>query len=243
MINYMMYSREKKRLPDEFVFSFFFYTMNKPDFFALLSLMHFICGHGCMSKRERKKIERTASAAKLYRYSLTFFFLFSYLLKSITQNMPPFIYLFAIVLFSFVIKIESSYYVYTYDDGQSDDDDDEHCCLVRLGEKFCLAKPLTRSLVQVNKECQRLGANEKDKNYLNQIVRRLNVETSKKFDEKILIQLKNPLEKNLLNDDLVCLSAANNNINLEKCYVEFTVNEHKKQSEENFVCFFFILIV
>jgi hypothetical protein len=156
--------------------------------------------------------------------------------------MPPFIYLFAIVLFSFVIKIESSYYVYTYDDGQSDDDDDEHCCLVRLGEKFCLAKPLTRSLVQVNKECQRLGANEKHKNYLNQIVRRLNVETSKKFDEKILIQLKNPLEKNLLNDDLVCLSVANNNIDLEKCYVEFTINEDKKQSEEKFV-FFFILIV
>jgi hypothetical protein len=141
--------------------------------------------------------------------------------------------MFAVVVFVFVIKIESSYYVYTYDDGRSDD---ERCCLVRLGEKFCLAKPLTRSLVQVNKECQRLGANEKNKNYLNKIIRRLNVNTSEKLNDKILIHLKDSLEKDLLDDDLVCLSTENNNIDLEKCYVEFIV----KQSKEKF--FFFLLI-
>ncbi len=134
-----------------------------------------------------------------------------------------------LVVLLFIIKVESSYYVYTYDDGISDD---EHCCLGRIGEDFCLAKPLTRSLVQVNKECQRLGANEKNKNYLNKIVRRLDVETSHKIDNQILLQLEKPLEKTILNNDLLCLSATNNNIDLEKCYVEVTVDKRKKQSEE-----------
>jgi hypothetical protein len=186
--------------------------------------------------RKRKKIERTASAAKTISLFINIFF--SYLTKSITQNMRPFICMFAVVLCAFVIKVESSYYVYTYDDAESDDDDDEHCCLVRLGENFCLAKPLTRSLVQVDKECQRLGANEKNKNYLNKIIRRLNADTSDKLNDKILIHLKNPIEKDLLDDDLLCLSIENNNnIDLEKCFVELTVKQSRKKF---YFSFFFI---
>lgn len=148
--------------------------------------------------------------------------------------MPSLIYMIGILLLIFILPIESNYYVYTYDDGTGDD---EHCCLVRLGEKFCLAKPLTRSLVQVNKECQQLDGNEKNKNYLNKIVRRLNVETSKKLGDKILLQLQTPLEKKILNNDLLCLASNNNNIDLEKCYVELTVNKQKKSSEKIFSYF------
>jgi len=136
------------------------------------------------------------------------------------------------LLLIFILPIESNYYAYTYDDGTGGDD--EHCCLVRLGEKFCLAKPLTRSLLQVDKKCQRLGVNEKNKNYLNKIVRRLNVETSEKVDKKILLELQKPLEGDILKDDLLCLAAANNNIDLEKCYVQLAVVKQKTRSEENF---------
>lgn len=133
-----------------------------------------------------------------------------------------------------LLTIESSYYAYTYDDGVGDD---EHCCLVRLGEDFCLAKPLTRSLLQVNKQCQRLDNSEKNKNYLNKIVRRLDIESSKKVGDKILLQLKKSLEKPILNNDLLCLATAHNNINLEKCYVEVAAVKQKKPSEKNFLNF------
>jgi len=136
-----------------------------------------------------------------------------------------------ILLLIFILPIESNYYVYTYDD---DNSGDEHCCLVRLGEKFCLAQPLTRSLLEVNKKCQQLGINEKNKNYLNKIVRRLNVETSTKVDNKIILELQKPLEEDLLKNDLLCLSADNNNIDLGKCYVQLAVIKQNKKSEKNF---------
>jgi len=138
--------------------------------------------------------------------------------------------IFVFLLLISVIKVESNYYAYTYDDGI--DDDNEHCCLVRLDEEFCLAKPLTRSLLQVNKQCQQLDATKNKQNYLNKIVRRLNVESSKKIGDKILLELKKPIEKSILNQDLLCLATNNNNINLEKCYVEFIPIKQKKSSKK-----------
>lgn len=146
------------------------------------------------------------------------------------------------ILLLLVIKVQSSFYVYTYDH----DDDDEHCCLVRLGEQFCLGKALTRSLIQVKKDCQRFEANDKKKDYLKKIVRRLNIERSEKIGEKILIELKNPLEKDFLTDDLLCLSTTTNNINLDKCHVKLARKEKNNSSEilivfglNNFMCFAF----
>ncbi len=145
----------------------------------------------------------------------------------VTQTILSSIYI-SLVLIS---TVESIYNVFTYTDGISTD---EHCCLVQLSEHFCLAKPLTRSLIQVNKECQQVDVNEKHKNQLNKVVRRLNVETSKKLTDKILIELKAPLDQDILQDDLLCLASANNNINLEKCYVILANVEQKKHSEKHF---------
>jgi hypothetical protein len=138
------------------------------------------------------------------------------------------IYVIGLTWLVLILAIESTYYTYTYDDGVGDD---EHCCLVRINDKFCLATPLTRSLIQVNKQCDRLGANENSKKYLNKIVRRLNSETSKKLGDKILLELQTPLEEDILKDDLLCLASANNNINLEQCYVELADVKCKEQSE------------
>lgn len=127
--------------------------------------------------------------------------------------------------------VESAYYVYTYD---NDGNGDEKCCFVRKDDNFCLAKPLTRSLLQANKECQRLDPTGNNKQYLNQVVRRLDIEKSQKVDDEILIELKAPLEENVLQNDLVCLSPKNtNNINLDKCVVELAPNENKKKSKNN----------
>ncbi|CAF1027099.1 unnamed protein product [Rotaria magnacalcarata] len=128
-----------------------------------------------------------------------------------------------------VQRVESIYYVYTYDDGVGDD---ENCCLVRLGDDFCLAKPLTQSLLQVNKECQRLSVDQNNKHYLNKIVRRLPVETSHKVGDKILLELKTPLDTALLKNDLVCLSPNTNNINVEQCFVEIVQDAHKKKKQK-----------
>ncbi|CAF3697041.1 unnamed protein product [Rotaria sp. Silwood1] len=143
--------------------------------------------------------------------------------------MQAFMFAISIILLVFIQRVESTYYVYTYDDGIGND---EHCCLVRLGENFCVAKPLTRSLLQVNKACQRLGINEKTTNDLNKIVRRLNVEKSEKIGDKILLQLQTPLDKNILKNDLLCLSSTTNNINLEKCFVELADEQPKKKNKK-----------
>ena len=138
--------------------------------------------------------------------------------------------IFSWIFFLCVIRVQSSSsYVYTYDHA---DDGDEQCCLVRVGEQFCLAKPLTRSLIQVKKDCQRLEADDKKKDYLKKIVRRLNVEQSDKVGEKILIQLKDPLDKTILSNDLLCLTTTTNNIDLEKCYVKLAKKEEKKPKKK-----------
>ena len=139
------------------------------------------------------------------------------------------VYFIGVTWLVLILTIESVYLAYTYNDGTSDN---ENCCLVRLHDKFCLATPLTRSLIQVNTQCDRLGANENNKKYLNKIVRRLNVEISQKLGDKILLELKTPLEKDILKDDLLCLASANNNINLEKCYVELVDVQPKEQSKK-----------
>ncbi|CAF1113867.1 unnamed protein product [Rotaria sordida] len=145
--------------------------------------------------------------------------------------MQTFIFIFNIILLIFILRVESTYHVYTYDNGVGDD---EHCCFVRLGSNFCLAKPLTRSLLQANQECQRLGINGKNKNDLNKIVRRLNVEKSDKVGNKIIIQLKTPLDKNILKNDLLCLSSTNNNnINLEKCFIEVADDQQQKKKRKD----------
>ncbi|CAF3279959.1 unnamed protein product [Rotaria sp. Silwood2] len=142
--------------------------------------------------------------------------------------MQALVFAIGIILLVFIQRVKSTYYVYTYDDGIGND---EHCCLVRLGENFCVAKPLTRSLLQVNKACQRLVINGKRQNDLNKIIRRLNVETSQKVGDKILLQLQTPLDKNILKNDLLCLSSATNNINLEKCFIELASDQQKKKSK------------
>jgi hypothetical protein len=142
--------------------------------------------------------------------------------------MPSALYVTGIILIVFILRIESAHHTFTYNDGVGDD---EHCCLVRIDERFCLAKPLTSSLVQVKKECQRFGPNEKRKSYLNKIVRRLDVSTTQKIGDKILVELETPLEKNILENDLLCLSEENNNINLEKCYIQLPAIKTEKSKK------------
>ena len=93
-------------------------------------------------------------------------------------------YLLALCSIVVLAAAETSYNVFTYDDGHGDD---EHCCLVQIGDDFCLAKPLTRSLIQVDEDCHRLNPTEKTKNELGKVVRRLNVEKSRKISGDLLI--------------------------------------------------------
>jgi hypothetical protein len=145
------------------------------------------------------------------------------------QNMPLTLYIIGVILIIFTLNIESATYnTFTYDDGVGDD---EHCCLVQIGEKFCVGKPLTSSLVQVKKPCQHLDANEKNKDYLNKVVRRINVDSSKKVGGKILLELQTPLAKEILENDIVCLSEENNNINLEKCVIQLPAKQQNKSKE------------
>lgn len=131
----------------------------------------------------------------------------------------------SILLLVFIVSVESMFHVYTYDDGHGND---EHCCLVRVGDKFCLATPITRSLIQVSKQChqthrrkhRRRGGKKRNDKYLDKISRRLNVESVKEMNDRILIGLKTPLEQAVLDRDLVCLASNKNNINLDKCSIE-----------------------
>ncbi|CAF1142863.1 unnamed protein product [Adineta ricciae] len=140
------------------------------------------------------------------------------------------VYLCGICSLILIGAVQSSYNVFTYkgDDG----DDDEHCCLVQLDDKFCLAQVLTNSLIQVDRDCQRLNANEKSKTYLSKVVRRLTVESSEKVGDQILIELEKPLDGDILQKDLLCLTTENNNnnINLQKCYI-ILANVEKKRSK------------
>lgn len=132
----------------------------------------------------------------------------------------------SITLLVFTLTVESVYNPFLYDDGH---DGEEHCCLVRVRENFCLATPITRSLIQVNqKQCMesnrpkqgRFSRRKELNENLKKISRRLNVQTIQEINDKIFIELQKPLEKNIIEHDLICLTSTNNNINLEKCYVE-----------------------
>jgi hypothetical protein len=137
----------------------------------------------------------------------------------------PSLYIISITLLVLILTVESAYYAYTYADG---DGTEEHCCLVRVRDNFCLATPITRSLIQVNQQCQlsdapkrrRFSAKKRNNDYSKQIFRRLNVQISREIGDKILLELKTPLGKDILDKDLVCLASTNKNINLEKCHVE-----------------------
>ncbi|CAF2351423.1 unnamed protein product [Rotaria sp. Silwood2] len=133
----------------------------------------------------------------------------------------------SITLLVLILTVESVYYAYSYDN-DNDNDNEEHCCLVRIRENICVARPITRSLVQVNKQCHRFdrsqrhrsGRKNRNDKYLDKILSRLNVQTSQEVGDKILIELKNPLEKKILEKDLICLKSTNKNMNFDKCYVE-----------------------
>ena len=129
----------------------------------------------------------------------------------------------ALVLLLSIVSVQSIYYAYTYDDGVGND---EHCCLVRLREDFCSATPLTSRLIQLDGECAGLGTKKNQQKYLDQVTRRVNIQSTHKIGKKVLLQLEKPLDKDILQNDLLCLSAANNNIDLDKCSIEL-VNEHK----------------
>ena len=141
-----------------------------------------------------------------------------------------------ILLLVLIQTVQSVYNVYSYDDGKSGE---EHCCLVRVHENFCLAKPITRSLIQVNKQChkfggrkhRRVGGKKKNNKYLDIISRRLHVKSTHEVGDKILIELKKPLEKNMIKNDLACLTSTNDNINLNKCYVE--VNDEVDDDDDD----------
>jgi hypothetical protein len=57
---------------------------------------------------------------------------------------------------------------------------------------------------------------------MDKISRRLNVQNIHEDDEKIFIELQKPLEKNIVQKDLICLTSINKNINLEQCHIELT---------------------
>jgi hypothetical protein len=134
-------------------------------------------------------------------------------------------FLFGIIFLGLILTIESVYNPYLYDDGHGGE---EHCCLVRVRENFCMATPITRSLIQVDKQCEqsskskhrRSSRRNRNNAYIDKISRRLNVQNVHEDEEKIFIELQKPLEKNILQNDLICLTSMNNNIDLETCYVE-----------------------
>jgi hypothetical protein len=136
----------------------------------------------------------------------------------------------SITLLVLILTVESAYNAYLYDNGNGDD---EHCCLARINQGLCLATPITRSLIQVDKQCHRhdrlkyhrYGESKRKDHYLNKITRRLNVQSSEEIGDKILLELKTPLEKNMIQNDLVCLTSTNKDINLEKCHLELNDDE------------------
>ena len=138
------------------------------------------------------------------------------------QATKYFLALCAIILL--VNVIDSAYHVYTYDDGK---EVDEHCCLVRVGERFCFATPVTRSLLRVDKSCYRnqpKGVQRKREKlmHLNTIVRRLNIQLTNETKSVIFIELQKPLEQILVDRDLVCSTSRADSFNLNKCYVEMS---------------------
>jgi len=145
--------------------------------------------------------------------------------EKIANMSSSFLFCISITLLVLTITVKSVYNPYLYDDGNGGE---EHCCLVRVRENFCFATPITRSLIQVNQQCdrfdrhknRRFGRKKETNEYLDKISRRLDIQTVQEVGDKILIELQKPLEKTILDNDLICLTSTNNNINLEKCHVE-----------------------
>jgi hypothetical protein len=144
--------------------------------------------------------------------------------------MSSFLFCISIILLVLTLTVESVYNPFLYNDGKGDE---EHCCLVRVRENFCLATPITRRLVQVNQQCGRFNRKKKNNEYLNKISRRLNVQTVQEVGDNILIELQKPLEKNILDNDLICLTSTNQNINLEKCHVELVDESDNKMDDDH----------
>lgn len=150
-------------------------------------------------------------------------------------------YIFLILsLFILIETVQSATRVFTYDDGRGSD---EHCCLVRVRDQVCLATPVTRSLLQVNKQCPVLAGekvrrpkkNNKIMNriFLDRISRRLNIEAVREQTDHILIELQKPLDSDILNRDLVCLASRKHALNLNRCFVEiFNPIENEKLDEK-----------
>lgn len=133
----------------------------------------------------------------------------------------------SLTFFLTITIVQSIYNPYLYDDGKGGP---EHCCVVPVRGSMCLAKPITRSLVQVNKECsrvrrprrRRLGQDKSRDEYLDKITSRLNVQKVHENDNRVYIELQTPLKKEILDNDLMCLTATDNQnaMNLEECFVE-----------------------
>lgn len=133
---------------------------------------------------------------------------------------------------AFILVVECIYYPYLYDDTQGGQ---EHCCLVRVREKFCKATPITRSLIQVTKQCSRFG--RKNHDYLDQITQRLNVGKMYENDEKIFLELEKPLPQNILENDLICLKSNQpNRIDFDQCHLEMMDGgiKERKSSRNSF---------
>ena len=113
--------------------------------------------------------------------------------------------------------------------------------MVRLRDQFCLATPITRSLVQASKQCHRFGPHhgrrssgrKQSERDLNQISRRLSVQAVHEMDDRILLELKTPLTENMVSDDLICLTSNQNNIDLEKCFIELTNDVDREEEQDS----------
>lgn len=134
-----------------------------------------------------------------------------------------------ITCFVLILVGECVHHPYLYDDGH---DGEEHCCLVRIQDKFCKATPITRSLLQVTKECSRFGGRKRNNDYVDQLIHRLSVEKVYENEQKIFIQLQKPLKQKILRNDLICYkSNEENQINFEKCYIESTNNSTRETKD------------
>ncbi|CAF1077847.1 unnamed protein product [Adineta steineri] len=145
----------------------------------------------------------------------------------------------SITLLVLILPVASVYNVYSYDDGHGGE---EHCCVARIRENLCLATPITRSLVQVNKQCHRFdGPNKRhrygekrNKNeYLEKISRRLDIQSSEEIGDKILLELKKPLDTHMVQKDLVCLASKTHDINFEKCHMELVDDSDDDMDDDN----------
>lgn len=139
------------------------------------------------------------------------------------------------LVFLLIEKIDSTYHVYTFSDGPNAE---EHCCLVRFREKFCFATPVTRSLIQVDRNCHKLQRNKFSKKqqrlaHLDKIHRRLDVQSIRENQDFLLIELRRPLESSIVKNDLVCLSSNEKKINFRKCFVELAAAPEKLQRQKS----------